>query len=684
MAGSAATCLETKLGSPRRSVAISNFHGMTPFPIDTHTLACMRTQSRCFTKKLYLLTDTPSHPHSGGHWWPTLHASTDRNRPASKGLLGNSSEYAFRVSFDKFKWEMVQEGEDKGRWKKTDKIVKVFGWFPSPMTFLQNLGKHGAATWGYEYQTAGQPCKFAIDFDLSATVIGADALVKAEYLGHSAICQLEKELRVGLKRLLGMEQIEVYVWKGSRFKTATTLKHSYHLVVANLRASVIEYFKHLIKNLWPNGFLVGEGTDAVDAIDMKIYDGGRQFRAPMCAKLESPGDPLYLITRSPFGPDVDLSRTALPDPDFKASMRSLITVIDPDNSTLLDTTRLNMGMLNHKTKSKPGKRKRDGETRPKVAPPPPHISDTSTGIVPGKTDELALMLVRIHPQLGSGHYEWLRTLCVILNEDGCHSEAELLAVEYSRIRERYKGVADVESQFRGLQERGSGGIKVWMATLAMWANEHPALIFNTIENSSGLGHVEGVGVNKVWANKLDQMLRWANTARTSGKWLVQCVSYIEPRAKVQMRVWIKQYYTQVEDAEFETIWCIETRSEYYENAFKDYILSKLKGLGWRFKDTSASQGFKGLGSLTEEAPATGASVAITNAPGTCHSSSLEPVTADAAARPSPAAVAITTAPVTNTDCGVESVCTEGGVVVDEAFKVDDESTFRWSHTPVCL
>jgi len=475
-------------------------------------------------------------------------------------MVKNSPEDSLRVCFDKKKWDNVKCG-----WV----VVKVYASYSSPTAFFENMGKDSAAIWGYEFITPNRPCSVHFDFDGKGVKDG----------DHSTLRQRLKELRAFLKSEFGIDRVGICVWCGSR-ETAKGYKNSYHVVIYTLHAANNEVLKHLINQIWP-----GEPEGGVDK---KIYTRNRPFRMPGCSKLEllkngevGEDAPLTLITKDPFDPDDVLSPVALPDTDFKMSERSLITVIDSDSTLLnIKVDKKRKHVEKEQTSSKRA-------TRPKFAQPPPPNSDTAMG----KTDEVALMLVCTHPQIGSGHYEWLRTLCVILNEAGCHSEAELLAVEYSRIRERYKGVADVESQFRGLQVRGSGGIKVWMATLAMWANENPALIFNTIENSSGLGHVEGVGVNNVWVNKLDQMLRWVDTEGTSWKWLVQCVSYIEPRAKVQMRFWIKQYYTQVEDAEFETIWCIETRSEYYETALKDYILSKLKGLGWRFKDTNASQGF---------------------------------------------------------------------------------------------
>jgi hypothetical protein len=499
-------------------------------------------------------------------------------------MLLNSPEDSYRFGFDK---EQMNLDESDGKWKKTGLIVKVFGWYSSPLTFLYNLGKNGAANWGYEYQTAGQPCKFAIDFDISEDVIGADALAKVEYFGHSAICQLEKELRAGLKRLLGMDQLEVYVWKGSRFKTDTKYKHSYHIVVANLHAAVIEDFAHLIKNIWPNGFLVGEGKDAIDAIDMKIFVGGRQFRAPGCAKLEADKTtevPLGLLTRDPFGHDDELSPTVLSDPDFKATIRSLITVIDTDDSTLLDTKRLNMEMLDQKTKPKPVKRKRAGKEhtlselssssratrRARVAQQ--HNSDAV--IHPGSVDELALVLVSTHPRVGSEYDEFIRQLFIIHNEVGCHSDVVSIVVErvrISRIRGRVKGASAVEECFCGLRLRESGSM-VTMGSLRRWAKESPALVFKENENATGLGAVEGT-----WAVKLDQILRRVDTEEVSWMWLVQCVAYLTYQAELQMRAWTQQYYPNVSDDDFKTVWCFQARSEYYEKALKTYVLQKLAG-----------------------------------------------------------------------------------------------------------
>jgi hypothetical protein len=531
---------------------------------DSRTLRLPRYVSLVLTRSLHvsnsedqlelthwnLLNSQYPHENRGGNWYYF-----------QKDMVKNSPEDSFRVSFDKKKWD-----PDKREWV----IVKVFGSYSSARTFLENLGKNGAATWGYEFITDGKPCKVHLDYDGKGVKDG----------DHSTIRQVLKEVRAFFKSKFGMDRVEIYTWCGSR-ETAKGYKNSYHIIFPTLHAANNEVLQGLFKEIWPNGFVVpGEGKSAIDT---GIYTPNRGFRLPGCSKHglhKEPEVPFGLLTRDPFDPDDDLSPTALPDTDFKATERSLLTVIDPD-STLLD-----LG----KTESKTGKRKRAGgeptsselsssgrATRPKTAPPPPHRSDAT--VSPGKVEEVASVLVRTHPRIGSGYDEWFRTLCAILNEAGRHAEAELLAVEYSRIRESYKGVSDVQWHFRGLQVRGSGGTKSSAGSLKMWAKDDPALVFTATENSSGLGPVEGAGVNKVWANKLDQMLRWVDTGRTSCKWLVQCVSYLAQHAELQMRSWVQQHYPLVSDEEFKNIWCIQTRSEYYENALKDYVLQELEELG---------------------------------------------------------------------------------------------------------
>jgi hypothetical protein len=489
----------------------------------------------------------------------------------------------------------MKRDEAESIWKKTGVIVKAFGWYTCPITFLENMGKNGAANYGYEYQTAGRPVNLVLDFDRSLTVIGAEALAKAEDLGHSAICQLLQELRAGISRLLGIYGLEIWVWDGCRFTGETTYKLSYHVNVPSLHARVIEDFAHLIRNIWLNGFLV-EGKDA---IDMDIFHGGRQLRLPGGAKHTAnnlPEVPLGCITQNSFGPD-NLLRKPRPDPDFEAARRSLTTVIDLDNSTLLDTSKLNMGLLIG-TKSNPlgEKRKRDGDEqtssevssagpvrrRQKVTPPQPPQPSSDTAMVAapsrylhGNITEIAVILVRTHPRTGSVWDEWFTTLCVIKNETGTHPAAELLAIEYSRIREGYQGSADVEQHLRGLAPRGADESKVMIPTLAMLANKDRALVFATTENAKGLGPI-GIGNANKWMPKIDQVLRWVDTEKTSGKWLIQVGAYLAPSAAVQMRAFVRQYYPQVNDTDFDTLWHIETRSEFYANALKDYVLKALE------------------------------------------------------------------------------------------------------------
>ena len=517
--------------------------------------------------------------------------------PATKGLLGNSLEDSFRVSFDR---EQYSWSEDERRWKKTGQIVKVFGWFPSPIIFFQNMGINGAGNWGYEYHTVGRPCKFPIDFDRTVVVPNAEALAMTEDLAHHAICRLVQELRAGLMRLLGVDRLAIYVWKGSRFKKAeaysehTEFKISYHLV-ANIHAVSIVNFAHLVRNIWPNGFLVGEGIDAKDAVDMNIYTEGRQLRAPGCAKQGAHGEPQVpfgLITRNPYGPVDDLSRTVLSDPDFKATMRSLITVVDADNSTLLDTERLDMCLMKTETTPVVGnKRKRDmgehtGSERSSLGRAPrramfeqQHGSDAA--FPPGNVDRVASVLVSTHPRVGSEYAAFIRQLFVIRDEVGCDADVVSIVVErarISRVRGRFKGADAVEGCFCGLQIRESGN-NVTMGSLMRWAKENPALAFKAVENSNSLLEpVEGVGASKIWQSKVQEMLRWVDTLAVSWMWLVQCVAYLLHNAELQMHSWIQQYYPHVSNEDFKNVWCFQRRSGYYEKALKNYVLRELEDL----------------------------------------------------------------------------------------------------------
>ena len=467
-------------------------------------------------------------------------------------MMKNSPEESFRVCFDKKKWDT-----DKRDWV----IVKVYGFYASPRVFFENLHQDGAANWGYEFITEGKRCNAYLDVEWYA-VPDCD---------HNAMGQILKMLRAALMSKLGIDRAEIYVWCGSR-ETPNGYKNSFHIIIPTLHAASNKDLAHLFEEIWPNGFLIPGQVKSL--IDMSVYSRNRPFRLPGCAKH---GDDvsMRLITKDPYSDE--LSSAALPDADFKATERSLITVIDQD-STLLDLHKL----TNYKAAFKSGKRKREweGQTsgrathRARVAQP--HSSDAT--ISPRRVEEVASVIVGTHPRIGSGYDEWFRTLCAIHNEAGRHSEVVLLAVEYSRIRESYRGASDVEGRLRDLQLRESGA-KVTMASLVKWANENPALVFNMIENSSGLGPVEGAGVNKLWVNKLNQMLSWVDTARTSYTWLIQCMSYLAHHTELQMRSWVQQHYPQVSDEEFKALWSIETRSEYYEKALKTYVLQALEEFG---------------------------------------------------------------------------------------------------------
>jgi hypothetical protein len=458
-------------------------------------------------------------------------------------MLKDSPEDSFRTAWDKKKWD-----KKKHEWV----VVKVFGSYSSPRTILENMGNNGAANWAYEFITAGKPCKIHLDYDGFGV----------KDCNHSTIQRILKELRAFFKNKFGMDRLHIYVWCGSR-DTDKGWKISYHVIVDHLHVANNEVLWHLFKAIWPNEFLVPR--EAKSGIDTGIYTQNRNFRLPECAKYGE-DVPLRLITKDPRDPDDDLSIEAIPDPDFTASKRSLITVIDSD-STLLPF------------EVKAVKRKRVGGEqtslgrviRQKVAQP----RRMDATISPGVVDDVALTLVGTHPRVGSGYDQWFRTLCAITHEAGRHSEVVLLAVEYSRIREGYLGASDVEERFHGLQFRESGA-KVTMGSLKMWAKENPALVFTTTENSSGLGNVKHPDANKVWMTKISQMLCWVDTERTSCKWLIQCVSYLTQHAELQMRIWVQQHYPLINGEEFKNIWCIQKRSEYYENALKDYVLQKLE------------------------------------------------------------------------------------------------------------
>ncbi|KAJ1465163.1 hypothetical protein T484DRAFT_1866077, partial [Baffinella frigidus] len=626
-------------------------------------------------------------------------------------MLKNSPEESFRFGWDKRKWDA-----EKCKWV----IVKVYGSYTSPITILENMGNNGAAIWGYEFITFDKCCKIHFDYDGFGVKDGA----------HSTIRRMLKDIRAFFESSFGMHGLYIWTWCSSR-ETAKGHKNSYHATIDHIHVANNEVLKQLCNMIWPNGFLVpGEPASKVDT---DIYTRYRCYRLPGCSKcaLLENGEigedvPMHLITIDPQDPDDNLSLKPLPDPGFKATLRSRVTVIDADST-----------LLPFEFEAK--KRKRTGEEQTSAgrAPRPqkvaqPHNSDAT--ILHGKVGEVASWLVRTHPRIGGSYNEWFCAICAIYNEAGPHSEAALLAVEFSRIRPGFQGASDVEERFYGLQGRGSGGTKRLMGSLVKSAKEDRALVFATIENSSGLGHVEDPGANQVWVTKWDQTLRWADTEGTSGKWLVQGGAYLVPHAKLQMRAWIKRYYPEVSDEEFETVWCIETRSEYYEEAFQTYIIQELDKLGApRSKrarmacdsgkegagskqqavrqgpkavappsgnddERGAEAGYKGadasstskhctakhdsLCSMEEDAassshavepgvqvsePASDASLTEeAPAPGTCLSSSPEAVAGAAAAhRPSPAATAITTAPVTKIECGVESVRTDGVVVIEE-------------------
>ena len=470
-------------------------------------------------------------------------------------MLKNSLPDSFRVVFDKKKWCNI-----KREWK----IVKVFGAYPTPRSFLENLDKDGAANWGYEFITAGLRCNAFLDIEWYA-VPDCD---------HVAIREIVKIFRQALKDKLGIDQAEIHVWRGSR-ETVKGYKNSYHVHTPSLHAASNKDFKCLIDEIWPNGFFV-PGV-AKNLIDTSVYDPNSSLRLPGCAK-QGETVVLTLISKDPYDSSY-LSPVAIPDVDFKMAERSLLTVIDQD-STLLDLRKL----TNCKALFKSGKRGREeGEQDPGRTPrrariEQPHIDD-SAAVSPGTVEDVALTLAMTHPRIGSGYDTWFRTLCAILNVAGRQPGVELLAVEYSRIRESYKGAADVESHLRGLQLRGSGGTKVLIGSIKKLASENRALVFKKTARASGLGHVDGVGVNKTWVNILDQVFRWADTEVVWWEWMVQCAAYIAPLAEIQTRAWVKQYYPDVKDKAFKTIWCLQTRSTYYEKALKTYILSALDEMG---------------------------------------------------------------------------------------------------------
>ena len=405
-------------------------------------------------------------------------------------MLKNSPPDSFRVVFAKKKWCTF-----KREWK----IVKVFGSYSTPRTFLENLDKDGAANWGYEFITAGRRCNAFLDVEWYA-VPDCD---------HVAIREIVKILRQALKDKLGIDQAEIYLWRGSR-ETDKGYKNSYHVHIPSLHAAPNGDFKCLIDETWPNGFF--DPGVVKSLIDKSVYDPNSSLRLPGCAK-HGETVVLSLISKDPYDSS-DLSSVAIPDVDFEATERSLLTVIDQD-STLLDLRKLS----NYKALFKSGKRGREeseqdpgrAPRRPKVALPPPHISDAATAIVPGTVEDVALTLARTHPRIGSGYDAWFRTLCAILNVAGRQPGVELLAVEYSRIRGSNKGAADVAWHLRGLQLRGSDATKALMGSIKRLANENRALVFKKTARASGLGQVDGVGANKTWVNIFHKVLRWADT-----------------------------------------------------------------------------------------------------------------------------------------------------------------------------
>ena len=134
-------------------------------------------------------------------------------------MLKHSPEDSLRVCWDKKSRKQI-----KG--KQEDVVVKVYGWYSSPKTFFENLGKNGAANWGYEFITAGKACKVHLDYDGYGVQDG----------DHSTIRRVLKEVRAFFKSKFGMDRVEIIVWCGSR-ETAKGYKNSFHINHPTLHAA---------------------------------------------------------------------------------------------------------------------------------------------------------------------------------------------------------------------------------------------------------------------------------------------------------------------------------------------------------------------------------------------------------------------------------------------------------------
>jgi len=153
-----------------------------------------------------------------------------------EAMEAKAAEGTFRAGWDRIAYD------NNGK----RSIKKMYGFFASGEQYFSNMGSYGTvpqspvqdprrnelfdrndgvANWGFELITRNLPCKLYLDWE--CTFLATSHPDPTHLLLRPQLDKLREDLSIKC----GVDSAEIYVWEGSRQKTAKEFKLSYHIIV---------------------------------------------------------------------------------------------------------------------------------------------------------------------------------------------------------------------------------------------------------------------------------------------------------------------------------------------------------------------------------------------------------------------------------------------------------------------
>jgi hypothetical protein len=346
-----------------------------------------------------------------------------------------------------------------------------------------------------------------------------------------------------------------------------------------------------------DGFLVwhpsGEGAKPKHIIDPAVYSTVQSIRPAMCTKRGS-DVPFRRINTDPFDPEDELTDPSAPD-DVLSILPSLISIVDKSKPTmrlLKETPKKEAGKRTSSQASLDATSERDARPRTTSTPATPITYSLKLA------GEVADKLVATHPDEIGGDYEsWKRVMFAAIHttgtEGGAPPEFVKMLKEWTRIADsRPADYRDPEwARIAAGKYASKGGIK--MGSLIFNQEKYPAATSSSRIRADPLPDCRALLAHEdvLMFDLFKKFLRHVDYQKTSGKWLVQCASYVVPQLKDQVYDAIQGEYEDITKEDFDGVWDGGQHSQIYEVAFKRYLAEIVRDINskTRLVETTADE-----------------------------------------------------------------------------------------------